>query len=63
MTDKEQDALKIIDTSNALTKEELQELKRLASMSKMMKLIFSVVFSIIMLVGADHLVEWLKDRN
>lgn len=63
MTDKEQDALKIIDTSNALTKEELQELKRLASMSKMAKLIFSVVFSIIMLVGADHLVEWLKDRH
>jgi hypothetical protein len=63
MTEREGDGLKVIDTSNALTKEELQELKRLASMSKMAKLIFSVVFSLIMLIGADHLVEWLKDRH
>lgn len=54
------DSLRVIDTSNSLTKEELAELKKLAAMSKTAKVIFSVVFSIMMFVGVDHLIEWLK---
>ena len=36
----DEDNLKIVDTSDVLTKEELIELKKLAAMSKMAKLIF-----------------------
>ena len=54
------DSLRVIDTSNSLTKEELIELKKLAAMSKTAKIIFSVVFSIMMFVGVDHLLEWFK---
>lgn len=54
------DSLRVIDTSNSLTKEELAELKKLAAMSKTAKIIFSVVFSIMMFVGVDHLIEWFK---
>ena len=54
------DSLRVIDTSNSLTKEELAELKKLAAMSKTAKIIFSIVFSIMMFIGADHLLEWIK---
>lgn len=54
------DSLRVIDTSNSLTREELAELKKLAAMSKTAKIIFSVVFSIMLFVGFDHLLEWLK---
>ena len=57
------DSLRVIDTSNGLTKEELQELKKLAAMSKTAKLVFSIVFSIMMFVGADHLIEWFKNAK
>jgi hypothetical protein len=56
------DDLKIIDTSQGLTKEELTELKKLAAMSKSAKVIFGVIFSIMMFVGFDQLVEWFKHR-
>ena len=52
--------LKVIDTSDVLTKEELRELKRLASLSKTAKLVMSIVFGAIALFGADHLLEWFK---
>lgn len=57
------DSLRVIDTSNSLTKEELAELKKLAAMSKTAKLGFSIVFSIMMFVGADHLIEWFKNSK
>ena len=57
------DSLRVIDTSNSLTKEELAELKKLAAMSKTAKLVFSIVFSIMMFVGADHLIEWFKSSK
>ena len=57
------DSLRVIDTSNSLTREELAELKKLAAMSKTAKVIFSVVFSIMMFVGADHLIEWFKNAK
>ena len=56
-------SLRVIDTSNSLTKEELAELKKLAAMSKTAKLVFSIVFSIMMFVGADHLIEWFKSSK
>ena len=56
-------SLKVIDTSDGLTREELLELKKLAAMSKTAKLIFSVVFSIMLFVGADHLIEWFKNAK
>jgi len=59
MTD-DNDSLRVIDTSNSLTREELAELKKLAAMSKTAKIIFSVVFSLMLFVGFDHLLEWVK---
>ena len=56
------DDLKIIDTSQGLTKEELEELKKLAAMSKSAKIIFGIIFSIMMFVGFDQLVEWFKHK-
>lgn len=56
------DDLKIIDTSQGLTKEELIELKKLAAMSKSAKVIFGVIFSIMMFVGFDQVVEWFKHK-
>jgi len=54
------DSLRVIDTSNSLTKEELIELKKLAAMSKTAKFLFSIVFSVLLFIGFDHLFEWLK---
>ena len=54
------ESLKIIDTDNGLTREELKELKKLASLSKTAKILVSAIFAVITLVGADHLVDWLK---
>ena len=56
------DDLKIIDTSQGLTREELIELKKLAAMSKSAKLIMSIVFSLLLFVGFDHLVEWFQHK-
>ena len=58
--DRDDESLKIVDTSNVLTREELRELKRLASLSKTAKVIVSVIFGAIALLGADHLMEWFK---
>jgi len=57
------DDLKIIDTSQGLTKEELIELKKLAAMSKSAKLIMGIVFSLLLFVGFDHLVEWFQHKG
>ena len=54
------DSLRVIDTSNSLTKEELIELKKLAAMSKTAKFLFGMVFSVLLFIGFDHLFEWLK---
>lgn len=54
------DSLRVIDTSNSLTKEELIELKKLAAMSKTAKFLFGMVFSVLLFIGFDHLFEWFK---
>lgn len=56
------DDLKIIDTSQGLTKDELLELKKLAAMSKSAKFFLSIVFSLLLFVGFDHLIEWIKHK-
>ena len=56
------DDLKIIDTSQGLTKEELIELKKLAAMSKSAKLIMGIGVSLLLFVGFDHLVEWFQHK-
>jgi len=57
---RDDESLKVVDTSNVLTKEELLELKRLANLSKTAKFIVSILFGAITLLGADHLVEWIE---
>lgn len=58
----DEDNLKIVDTSDVLTKEELRELKKLAQLSKTAKIVVGVVFSIMMFVGIDHLLEWFHKK-
>ncbi len=55
--------LKIIDTSESLTKEELQELKKLAALSKSARVFMSLVFAIVVFVGFDKLFEWFKSSH
>ncbi len=55
--------LKIIDTSDSLTKEELQELKKLAALSKSARIFMSLVFAIVVFVGFDKLFEWFKNSH
>lgn len=59
MTD-DNNGLKVVDTSDVLTKEELIELKKLAAMSKTAKFLFGMVFSVLLFIGFDHLFEWFK---
>jgi predicted transcriptional regulator len=57
-----QESLRIVDTSNVLTKEELQELKHLAALSKTSKIVIGVVFGIIGMVGLPAIFDWLKQH-
>ena len=62
MSDREE-SLKIIDTSESLTVEELKELKKLASMSKTARTIIAFVIGGIMLVGGDKLIEIMQNHG
>ena len=55
--------LKIIDTSGGLTKQELQELKKLAALSKSARVFMSIIFAIVVFVGFDKLFEWFKNSH
>jgi len=59
----ENESLKIVDTSDSLTKDELQELKRLASLSKTARTVIAVVIGAIMLVGGDKLLGFLQSHT
>ena len=54
------ESLKIVDTRDSLTLEELQELKKLASMSKTARTVIAFVIGGIMLVGADKVIEFMQ---
>ena len=58
MSDEEN--LKIIDTKDSLTLDELQELKKLAAMSKTARAIIAIVIGGLMLVGGDKLIELVQ---
>ena len=55
-----EESLKIIDTRDSLTVEELQELKKLAAMSKTARAVIAVVIGGIMLVGGDKLIDFVQ---
>ena len=57
-----EESLKIIDTSESLTVEELKELKRLASMSKTARTIIAFVIGGLMLIGGDKLIELIQNH-
>jgi hypothetical protein len=50
--------LRVIDTENSLTKEELVELKRLASMSKIARYTISVVIGVLSVLGLPAILDW-----
>lgn len=55
-----EESLKIVDTKDSLTVDELQELKKLAAMSKTARTIIAVVIGGIMLVGADKVIDFMQ---
>lgn len=58
----EEETLRIIDTTNNLTVEELQELKKLAAMAKSARMVIAVVIGGIMLVGGDKVIDLLQSH-
>lgn len=59
----EKESLEIVDTRNVLTVEELQELKKLASMSKTARAVIAVVIGGMMLVGGDKVIDFLQTHG
>lgn len=59
----EEEGLQVIDTSDVLTKEELRELKKLASLSKTTKTIFAFAMAIVALFGIDKVIEFLSSHH
>ena len=55
-----EESLKVIDTKDSLTVDELQELKKLAAMSKTARTVIAVVVGAIMLVGGDKLIDFVQ---
>ena len=55
-----EESLKVIDTKDSLTVDELQELKKLAAMSKTARTIIALVIGALMLIGGDKLIEFVQ---
>ena len=55
-----EESLKVIDTKGSLTVDELQELKKLAAMSKTARTVIAVVIGVIMLIGGDKLIDIIQ---
>jgi hypothetical protein len=55
-----EESLKVIDTKDSLTVDELQELKKLAAMSKTARTVIAVVIGAIMLIGGDKLIDIIQ---
>lgn len=58
-----EESLRIVDTSDSLTMDELQELKKLAAMSKTARTVIAFVIGAIMLVGADKVIEFAQKHH
>lgn len=56
----DEQSIKVIDTEDALTKEELCELKRLAAMSKAARWVVAGIIGVLMFIGYDHAIEMLR---
>ena len=52
--------LEIVDTSEKLTIEELQELKKLAHMSKFSRTLIAIVIGFLGVVGVPAVLEWVS---
>ena len=52
------DGLQVIDTENLLTKDELQELKRLASLSRTARIFVIAAMALVSMVGFPAIIEW-----
>ena len=63
MSNEKDDTLKVIDTKDMLTKEELKELKSLANTSKAAKTIIAFVIGAIGLFGIDHVITWFANHK
>jgi len=57
---REYDELQVVDTTNVLTKEELQELKRLASLSKTARFFVLGLMAIVSLVGLPAIISLIQ---
>jgi len=52
--------LRLIDTSESLTLEELKELKKLASVSKATRVVLALIFAVVSITGLPHVVGWVS---
>lgn len=59
----ESENLKVVDTRDRLTLDELQELKKLAAMSKTARTVIAVVIGALMLIGGDKLIEIIQTHS
>jgi len=63
MTDSnEKHSLEVVNVDNALTTEELQALKRLASAYRFTRGVLIVVMAIITLFGVDRVFDWFHQH-
>lgn len=53
-------SLKIVDTENMLTVEEVQELKRIATASKFMRYIFTFFLAVFTVAGFPTVMNWFS---
>lgn len=60
MENNDHEDLKVVDTTNILTLEELKELKKLATVSKTTRLVLGIIFAIVSMTGAQFIFEWLS---
>ena len=59
----EPQVMTIVDTSDSLTKEELNELKKLVAMSRTARAIIAMVIGGIMLVGGDKIIDMIQSHQ
>lgn len=52
----------VIDDSESITLEELQEIKKLVSLSKATKIIAGIVFGVVGLLGLPTILSWVSKQ-
>lgn len=56
------DVLRVIDTKDALTWEEVRELKKLAGMSKVARALTALAVGVLTLFGVDNVMRWVNEH-